>query len=32
LIVPLLDKRRRVSRLLVGFQLEPGDGTIVKRR
>jgi hypothetical protein len=32
LIVPLLDKRRRVSRLLVGFQQEPGDSTTVKRR
>jgi hypothetical protein len=32
LIVPLFDKHRRVSRLLIGFQLDPGDGTTIKPR
>jgi hypothetical protein len=32
LILPLFDKRHRVSRLLVGVELEPGNGTMVKRR
>jgi hypothetical protein len=32
LILPLFDKRRRVSRLLVGVEIDPGNGAIVKWR
>jgi hypothetical protein len=31
LILPLFDKRRRVSRLLISIQIEPGDGTVLGR-
>jgi hypothetical protein len=31
LILPLFDRRRRVSRLLVGFQSDVGDGSILRR-